>query len=50
MRGLIHDGAGEQAMAAHARRRTPALRADGMRRVLAGETTLEEVVRVTTEE
>ncbi|MGD8430113.1 MAG: type II secretion system ATPase GspE [Ectothiorhodospiraceae bacterium] len=50
MRTLIHDGAGEQKMEAHARQITPSLREDGIRRVLAGETTLEEVVRVTTED
>ncbi len=50
LRRLIHDGAGEQAMEAHARSRTPSLRDDGMRRVLIGETTLEEVMRVSTEE
>ncbi|WP_440996295.1 type II secretion system ATPase GspE [Arhodomonas sp. SL1] len=49
LRTQIHDGAGEQAMEAHARQRTPSLRSDGLHRVLAGETTLEEVVRVTTE-
>ncbi len=49
LRTQIHDGAGEQAMEAHARTRTPSLRSDGVRRVLDGETTLEEVVRVTTE-
>jgi general secretion pathway protein E len=50
LRRLVHDGAGEQALEAHARNRTPSLRDDGMRRVLIGETTLEEVMRVTTEE
>ncbi|MDN5849174.1 MAG: Flp pilus assembly complex ATPase component TadA, partial [Nitrococcus sp.] len=49
MRALIHDGAGEQALEAHARRTTPSLREDGVRRVLAGETTLAEMVRVTVE-
>ena len=32
------------------RRLTPSLRQDGVRRVLAGETSLEEVLRVTTED
>ncbi len=50
LRRLIHDGTGEQAMEHHARTRTPSLRDDGMRRVLTGETTLEEVMRVTSEE
>jgi len=47
LRGLIHDGAGEQALERHARTRTPSIRADGIRRVLAGDTALEEVLRVT---
>jgi general secretion pathway protein E len=50
MRTMIHDGAHEQALDAHARRKTPSLRQDGIRRVLAGETSLEEVLRVSTEE
>ncbi|MDN5872092.1 MAG: Flp pilus assembly complex ATPase component TadA, partial [Nitrococcus sp.] len=49
MRTLIHDGVGEQALEAQARRATPSLREDGVRRVLAGETTLAEMVRVTVE-
>ena len=47
MRTLIHDGAGEQALEAHAREQSPGIRDDGMRRILSGETTLEEVLRVT---
>lgn len=50
LRTMIHDGAGEQALEAQARKLTPSLRQDGMRRVLAGETTLEEVLRVSTED
>lgn len=50
MRTLIHDGAGEHALEQHARTLCPPLREDGIRRVLAGETSLEEVVRVTREE
>jgi general secretion pathway protein E len=49
MRTMVHDGASEQALERHARERTPSIRQDGMRRVLAGETTLEEVLRVTRE-
>jgi general secretion pathway protein E len=49
MRTLIHDGAGEQALEAHARKRSAGMRQDGWRRVLAGETTVEEVLRVTSE-
>ncbi len=49
-RSLIQTGAGEQAMRKQARRATASLRADGMRRVLGGETTIDEVLRVTEEE
>ncbi|WJW75178.1 type II secretion system ATPase GspE [Thiohalobacter sp. IOR34] len=47
---MIHDGAGEAEMERHARQRSPSLRDDGMRRVLAGETSIEEVLRVTRED
>jgi general secretion pathway protein E len=47
---MIHDGAHEQALEAHARLKTPSLRQDGMLRVLAGKTSLEEVLRVSTED
>jgi len=47
LRGLIHDGAGEQALEAQARGHSASIRVDGMRRVLAGDTSLEEVLRVT---
>jgi len=50
LRSLIHDGAGEQAMERHARSRGPGIRADGLRRILAGDTTVEEVLRVTKED
>jgi len=50
LRTLIHDGSGEQAMVAHVRSRFPSLHSDGLRRVLAGDTSLEEVLRVTQEE
>jgi general secretion pathway protein E len=50
MRTMIHDGAPEQVLDAHARKKTPSMRQDGMRRVLAGETSLEEVLRVSTED
>ena len=48
LRRLIHDGAGEQTMLAHLRARSPAIDEHGRQRVLAGETSLEEVLRVTT--
>ncbi len=50
MRTMIHDGAGEHMLEAYARKHTPSIRADGVRRVLAGDTSLEEVLRVTHEE
>lgn len=50
MREMIHDGSGEQALEKYARTGSTTLREDGMRRVLAGHTTLEEIVRVTRED
>jgi len=50
LRGLIHDGASEQAMIRHARIEQMGIRQDGLRRVLRGDTTLEEVLRVTRED
>ncbi|MFO7556335.1 MAG: hypothetical protein R6W88_14130 [Desulfobacterales bacterium] len=47
MRTMIHDGASEQNLEKYARTLTPSIREDGRRRVLAGDTTLEEVLRVT---
>jgi general secretion pathway protein E len=46
MRRLIHDGAGEAALLAQARRQGASLQSDGLRCVLNGETTLAEVLRV----
>ena len=50
MRTLIHNNAGEHELEAHARRFTPGIRHDGLRNVLAGRTTVEEVLRVTQED
>ena len=50
MRTMIHDGASEQDLDRHARKFSTSIRGDGRRRVLAGETTLEEVLRVTRED
>jgi general secretion pathway protein E len=50
IRALIHDGAGEVEMERHARRFTPGIREDGRAKVLAGVTSLEEVLRVTRED
>ncbi len=46
LRGMIHDGAGEHEMEKYARHFSPSIRSDGFRRVLNGETSLEEVLRV----
>jgi general secretion pathway protein E len=47
MRAMIYDGESEQAMLALARQRYPGIDEDGRQRVLAGETSIEEVLRVT---
>ncbi len=47
---MIHDGAAEQELERYARTMSPGIRDDGRRKVLAGETTLEEVLRVTRED
>ena len=47
IRRMIHDGAGEHELEAHARTRSPGIRHEGMTKVLEGVTTLEEVLRVT---
>jgi len=49
MRSMIHDGSGEQELERQARKRTPSIRDDGKRLVLTGETSVEEVLRVTRE-
>ena len=49
MRRLIHGNAAEYELENHARRYAGSIRDDGLRKVLAGKTTLEEVLRVTTE-
>ncbi|MGH8218613.1 MAG: type II secretion system ATPase GspE [Steroidobacteraceae bacterium] len=50
MRTMIHDGAAEHELERYARTLTPSIREDGRAKVLAGETTLEEVLRVTRED
>jgi general secretion pathway protein E len=47
MREMIHRGVSEQELDRHARKTSQSIRADGRRQVLAGTTTLEEVLRVT---
>ncbi len=49
MRELIHDKASEQALDREARKATANIRTDGWRKVLAGDTSIEEVLRVTRE-
>ena len=49
LQGMIHDGASEQEMERYARTCTAGIRDDGLRRILAGATSLEEVLRVTRE-
>ncbi len=47
LRELIHSGVSEQDMLARARQQAPGIFEDGRRRILAGETSLEEVMKVT---
>lgn len=47
LRQLIHEGAGEQAMIAHARKTSRSIEDDGRAKVLEGVTSVEEVLRVT---
>ncbi|MFL0807245.1 MAG: type II secretion system ATPase GspE [Oceanobacter sp.] len=46
LKTLIHDGAGEQEMTTHVRKLGPGINDDGIRKVLAGLTTIEELLRV----
>lgn len=50
LRSMIHTRAAEQEMTRYARALGPSIREDGLRKVLAGVTTIEEVLRVTSEE
>jgi general secretion pathway protein E len=50
MRAMIHDGASELELERYARMRTPGIRDDGRAKVLAGVTTIEEVLKVTRED
>ncbi|HEX4050403.1 MAG TPA: type II secretion system ATPase GspE [Steroidobacteraceae bacterium] len=50
LRTMIHDGVGEHDIERYARKFTPSIREDGLARVLKGETTVEEVLRVTRED
>jgi general secretion pathway protein E len=46
LQSLIHSGAGEQEMLLHARTRTESIQVAGVRLVLEGRTTLDEIIRV----
>jgi len=50
MRTMIHDGSGEQELERHARTLSPSIRDDGRAKALRGETSLEELLRVTRED
>ena len=50
LQAMIHQGESEQALERYARTLSPGIRDDGLRKVLEGATTLEEVVRVTKDE
>lgn len=50
LRTMIHERASEQNLGMYSHRLYPTISQDGLRRVLLGETTLEEVLRVTLEE
>jgi general secretion pathway protein E len=50
LRTMIHDGVSEHDIERYARKFTPSIREDGLARVLKGETTIEEVLRVTRED
>jgi general secretion pathway protein E len=50
MREMVHKGVSEQELEKYARTKGPSIRADGRAKVLAGITTLEEVLRVTRED
>jgi general secretion pathway protein E len=50
LRNMIHNNAGQHALEEFAYTRHLTMQQDGLRRVLAGETTLEELLRITQEE
>ncbi|HXC60766.1 MAG TPA: type II secretion system protein GspE, partial [Steroidobacteraceae bacterium] len=49
-RSMIHDGAAEHDLERYARTLTPSIRDDGRAKILRGDTTVEEVLRVTRED
>ena len=50
VRTMMHEGKGEQAIEKYIRQTTPSIREDGCHKVLSGQTSLEEVLRVTRED
>jgi general secretion pathway protein E len=50
IRNMIHEKKGEAVMMDYARQHWPSIRQDGLRRVRAGDTTIEEVLRATAED
>lgn len=50
LRSLIHDGAADHELEKHARTLGPGIRDDGWRRVIDGDTSLEEILRVSQEQ
>ncbi|MEE9351039.1 MAG: type II secretion system ATPase GspE [Thiotrichaceae bacterium] len=50
LRNMIHDGESEQDLEQYARTQSPSIRRDGVRLIMEGKTTLEEVLRVTRED
>ncbi len=50
LRTMVHNDNSEQALEKYARSQSPSIRADGIRLILEGKTTLEEVLRVTRED
>jgi general secretion pathway protein E len=49
LKPMIHDNVSEPIMEEHIRKTFPSMRQDGVARVLKGDTTIEEVIRVTSE-
>ena len=49
LKPMIHDNASESDMLTHIRSKYPSIHQDGLRRILDGDTTIEEVIRVTSE-
>ena len=50
LESMIHDNSSEQALEDYARSRGPGILQSGRQKVIAGQTTLREVLRVTVEE